>query len=161
MEDKNSLKKIKKRYKEFQEKYSLEDFDELNKVFQIEKISESETDFLLREIRKIISEKFSDYLRFVETILNPMNNSMFVFSVVKSIDSDSKKILTNVYKKLAKMELKIIELDLEFSEEKEAEFIKDSCEFWKDIRKNILTVLNVINKNWDNKSEANGKGYFG
>lgn len=161
MENKSSLKKIKEEYKEFQKKYSLEDFDELNKDFQVEKIAELETDFLLREIRKLISERFLEYLKLVETILNPMNNSMFIFSLVKSVDSKSKKILTEVYKKLARIQLEILKLDLEYSEEDEAEFIKNSCLFWKEIQKEMSKVLKAINKNWDNKSQVNSRKYFG
>ena len=47
MEDCKKLEKLKADYKIFQAKYSLPNFDELNEDFQIEKISESETDFIL------------------------------------------------------------------------------------------------------------------
>ena len=67
MEDCKKLEKLKTDYKVFQEKYSLPNFDELNEDFQIEKISESETDFILREVRKYVTDKFFNYLRFIES----------------------------------------------------------------------------------------------
>lgn len=156
-----NLEDLKKDYKKIQEKYDLPSFEDLNKDFQIEKILESETEFLIREIKKYMADKFSNYLKFIEALLNPVNTPMFVFSVIKAIDPEQKKQLTECYKKLAKIEVKIIELDVKFVEEKEAEFIKESYKTWKEIQEVILNMIKVVEKNWDNKSETNGKGYFG
>ena len=157
----SDLENLKKDYKEVQKKHNLPSFEKLNEDFQIEKIAEVETDFLVREIRKFIADKFSNYLRFVETILNPTNASMFVFSIIKSIGVEEKKKLIEVYKELTKTEVRLIELDTDFSEEKEAEFIKESYEIWQEIKKDILEVIRVIKKNLGNKFEVDGKSYFG
>ena len=129
--------------------------------FQIEKLAETETDFLIREIRKFIADKFMNYLRFIESVLNPVNVPMFVFSIVKSIGEEEKKRLTEVYKKLAKCEVDLIELDIEFSEDEEARFVKEACVLWGKMKNDILGVIGVIKKNWGNKLEVNGKNYFG
>ena len=159
--EESALDNLKVVYREIQKEYDLPDFDSLNRDFQIEKLAESETDFLVREIRKFVAEKMSNYLRFIETILNPVNVHMFVYSVIKSIGNEEKKVLTNVYKKLAKFEVDLIGLDISFSEEKEVKFIKSAFEVWQEIKKDILGVLDIVKKNWDNKIESNGKGYFG
>lgn len=161
MENKSNLKILKQDYKKIQGKYNLPSFEKLNEDFHIEKLVEVETDFLTREIRRFISDKFSNYLRFIEAILNPANSPMFIFSIVKSIGADEKKKLTEIYKKLVKVEVTLIELDIKFSEEKEIEFIKESYKIWQEIKKDVLGVLEIVKKNWDNKSEINGKGYFG
>jgi len=161
MKDKANLENLKKDYKEIHEKFDLPDFVELNKDFHIEKISEINTDFLIREIRKFMADKFSNYLRFIETLLNPANAPMFVFSLVKSIEAEDKKKLTEIYKKLAKIEVDLIELDINFVENKEVEFVKESYKIWQEIKKDLLEVIGTIKKNWDNKGEVNGKGYFG
>ena len=159
--DKESLDKLKKDYSKIQEKYNLPSFEELNEDFQIEKVSEIETELLIREMRKFISEKFSNYLRFIETILNPVNVSMFIFSVIKSLDIKERNKLTEIYKQLAKTEVDMIELDIEFSESKEADFIKESFAVWQDVKKDLLDIIKIIKRNWDNKLEVNGKSYFG
>ncbi len=158
--EKASLECLKENYSEIQEKYGLSSFDELNEDFQIEKLSEAETDFLIREIRKFITEKFSNYLRFIETILNPVNAQFFVFSVIKTLGTAEKEKFNEIYKKLAKKEVEVIELDIQFSEEKEAEFVKSSCELWKSLKTDLLEIVDVIKKNWDVKLESNGKRYF-
>lgn len=161
MRKESNLEKLKENYKEIQKKYDLPSFENLNRDFQIEKIAEIETDFLIREVRKFIADRFSNYLRFIETILHPINAPMFIFSIIKSMGVEEKKKLTDVYKKLAKNEIKLIEIDIEFSEKKEADFIKEFYKVWQEVKKDILEVLEKIKKNWDNKFKVDGKGYFG
>ena len=158
---KSDLEKLKENYLKIQEKYSLPSFEELNKDFVIEKSAESETDFLIREIRKFMADKSSNYLRFVDTLLNPSNAPMFVFSFIKMLGNEDKVKLTEIYKKLIEQEIKLIELDLEFVEEKEAKFIRDFYEMWKEIKKELLGILEKANKNTEKKSNNNDRGYFG
>ncbi|PIO07207.1 hypothetical protein COU59_03635 [Candidatus Pacearchaeota archaeon CG10_big_fil_rev_8_21_14_0_10_34_12] len=156
-----SLEELKKEYFKIQKKHNLPDFEKLNEDFSIEKLSDIETDYLLREIRKFMSEKMSHYLRIVETILNPTNVPMFVFSIVKSITPEEKAKLVDIYKKLSKMEIELLEIDVSFSAEKEAKFVKNSYDVWQEIKKDFLDVVGVVQKNWDNKFEVKNKGYFG
>ncbi len=161
MDKESSLEDFKKNYAEIQGKYDLPVFEELNDYFQIEKASENETDFILREIRKIIADRLFNYARFVESLLNPVNVPMFVFSVVKTLDVKEKEILTDIYKKLAKREIDLIELDIDSTEEKEAEFIKESFELWQVIKKDFLKIIEVVKKNWDTEEKEGKKDYFG
>ncbi len=161
MAEKSDLENLKKDYKKIQEKHNLPGFEELNKDFQIEKIAEVKTEFLIREIRKFMADKFSNYLRFIDALLHPVNTPMYIFSIIKLIGVEEKKKLIDIYKKLVKIEVRLIELDIKFFEEKEAEFIKESYDVWKEIKKDMLEIIEVIKKNWDNKSEVNEKGYFG
>jgi len=161
MADKSDLENLKEDYKEIQKKYDLPEFEKLNEDFQIEKLAEIETDFLVKEIRKFIADKFMNYLRFIESILNPVNVPIFIFSIIKSIGEDEKKKLTEVYKKLVKCEVDLIKLDIESSEDDEVKFVKKSYKLWQEMKKDILKIVEVIKKNWDNKLESNGSGYFG
>ena len=129
--------------------------------FQIEKAAELETDYLIREVRKFLAEKFSNYMRFVEALLNPTESSIFIFSIIKTLDSGDKKILSEIYKKLTKIEISLFELDLEYNEEKEAEFIKSSYIKWKEIKKDLFHIVHSINCNLDNSCEKKGSSYLG
>ncbi len=159
-EDSN-LKKIKKEYNELEKKYSLPSFKELNENFSIEKISEFETELLLKSIRNFISEKFATYMRVVENFINPINAPMFVFSVVKSLERTDKERLSQIYKQLSQIEINLIELDLDYSEEKEAEFIKDSFKEWEKIKKELLEIIEKIKKHKNVNDEFKEKNYFG
>jgi len=155
------LENLKKKYKTFQEKYFLPKFEELNDDFSIEKIADLETDFLLKEIRRFISEKFSNYLRLVESIIHPINSPIFVFAIIKSLSQEDLENLKEVYKKLVKQEIKILKLDVLSSEKEEADYIKNSFVAWKEIKNSIFKIAEKIEKNWDNKFEENNKSYFG
>ena len=155
------LAKLKEDYERLRKRHNLPSFKELNEDFQIEKAAETETEILIREVRRFVGDKLTNYLRFIDSLLNPVNVPMFVFSIIKLIDAEEKKRLSEIYKKLMKKEIKFIELDLEFNEEKEAQFIKDSYELWQEMKKDMLKVMDKINKRWDDKFEANNKDYFG
>ena len=159
--DEQKLEKLKKDYEILKKEYNLPSFKELNEDFYIEKIAESETEILVREVRKFIGDKMMNYMRFIENLLNPINVPMFIFSIIKLLDAEEKKKLSEIYKGLMKKEIQFIELDLEFNEEKEIDFIKDAYEFWQGIKKDMLKIIDKINKKWDNKFDANNKEYFG
>ncbi|MEM4325709.1 MAG: hypothetical protein QXU40_00180 [Candidatus Pacearchaeota archaeon] len=158
---KKTLEDLKKEYHVLMKKYPLPSFEELNANFSIERVVDIETDFLLREIRKCVGDKLFNYLRFVENLLNPINASMFIFSLIKSLGPEEKRKLSEVYKKLSVLEIKFIKLDLSFNEEKEVEFIKEANKEWCSIRDNFKDILERIEGNLDNKSDIQGKGYLG
>jgi len=159
--EKSDLENLKENYENIRNKHNLPSFDELNREFSVEKIAENETDYLIREISKVMAEKFSNYLRLIELILNPVNSPMFIFSFIKTMGENEKKIITEVYKELARIEVDLIELDIDFSEEKEAEFINSSYAKWMNLKKDFLEVVQKIKSNFDSKSLNNNKGYFG
>ncbi len=99
MEKEWNLGQLKNNYKIFQEEYNLPSFEKLNEDFQIEKAAESETDFILREIRRCITDKFFNYLRFVESILTPVNAPMFVFAITKTIGTKDREKLMDALRK--------------------------------------------------------------
>jgi len=155
------IEKLKADYEKLQKKHKLPSFKELNEDFHIEKIAESETDILIREVRKFVGDRLANYMRFVENLLNPVNAPMFIFSFIKLMEPEDKKRLSEIYKELMKKEINFIEIDLEFHEENEAQLIKDSYNLWQTIKKDMLKILDKIKKKWDDKSETNNKGYFG
>lgn len=160
--DESCLENVKREYFVLQGKYGLPDFDTLNKDFQIEKVAETETEILLREVRRFVFDKISNYMRFLEGLLNPSGASMFVFSILKSLNSDDKKLAEKIYKKLMALEIDLMEIDITYDEEKEAEFIKKSFNEWSEIKQDWAKIISSIKKNWDNQIERNnGRGYFG
>lgn len=160
MTKESDIEKLKLTYFKIMEKYHLPPFKELNEDFVIEKISEHETEILIREIRRFVGDKMVNYMRFIENLLNPVNVPMFMYSIIKQLSQENKKKLSNIYKILVGIEIKFIELDLEFSEEKEAEFIKDSFKIWQGIKKELLEILQQIDVDKDTKLETKNKGYF-
>jgi len=161
MAEESKLEKLKKNYLKIQKEHDLPSFEDLNKDFHIEKIAELESDLLIREVRRFVGDKMVNYMRFIENLLNPVNVPMFILSIIKALSTEDKKKLSEMYKDLMKMEIVFIELDLEFSEEKESKFIKDSHKSWQKIKKDLLRILDNVKVGKDTKIESNNKGYFG
>lgn len=160
MVEKSKLKKLKEDYSKIQKKYSLPDFDKLNEDFRIEKITEIETDFLIREIRNSVGETLENFLRFIEAILNPVNVPMFLFPIIKSLNTEEKNKLSEIYKKISKLEIEAMKL-IDYSEKKEAEFIKISYKIWQEIKKDFVKIIESVEKKSETKIEKTEKGYFG
>ncbi|HLD38624.1 MAG TPA: hypothetical protein VJA20_04245 [Candidatus Nanoarchaeia archaeon] len=160
MTEKSKLKKLKEEYSKIQEKYGLPNFSKLNEDFRIEKTAQTETDFLVREIRESMGETLENFLRFVEAILNPVNVPMFLFPIIKSLNVEEKNKLSEIYKKLSKLEIDSMKL-IDYSEKKEAEFIKNSYKIWQEIKKDFVKIIEAVENKTEAKVEKSEKGYFG
>jgi len=160
MDEKFNLKNLKKQYHSLERKYNLPDFFELNKYFDIESLSECETDFLLRRIRKAMTERVTDYLRFLEIILNPANAPIFFFKFIKRLNDKDKENLGRIYERLGNLEIEMIRLDLDYSEENEAGFIKNVFEIFSEIREEILQIIDKMMNSEERERREKGS-YFG
>lgn len=160
MAKEHSIEELKEKYKKLKIKYSLPEFTDINKLFDIEEI-DSETEFLLKKIRRAISEKIIEYLRFIDIILNPSNAPIFFFRLVKKLNGNDRDSLTKIYGKLEKFEIQAITLDLEYSEKNESEFIKDILKIFDgELKKDFLTIIEKLNSKEEISKKINGS-YFG
>lgn len=159
--DFSCLNELKDKYEILRKKYTLPSFYELNKVFDIEEI-DSESDFLLRKIRRYISEKLAGYMRFIEILLNPSNSPIYFFKLIKKLEDSDREALNFMYETLGKIEIETISLDLNYNEEKEAEFVKKLYKIYnEEIRTRLLDVLMRLDNGEDNKKKDVNGSYFG
>jgi hypothetical protein len=157
----DSFVEMKKQYEKLRKKYKLPIFKELDENFDIGRVSEKDTNTLLREIRKSLIDKVIAYFKFIEMMINPGNSSLFFFSLVKGLASKEKRVLERLYEKLGEMEIDVIELDARYSEKDEAEFIKKVNKEWKTVSEELIKLVEVLRRNWRQKSSKNDRGYFG
>ena len=161
MKQEKSLEDFKKEYALLLKKYKLPDFLVLNRDFEIERVYDRESDFPMREIRKVMMDKVLGYLRFIELLLNPSNAPLFFFGLVKGMGSDDRKTLENIYARLGEFEIDVIELDNDYSHEKEAIFIAKISKEWQTIKPELKSVVGSLRKGWNQKTERKEKGYTG
>jgi hypothetical protein len=160
MEKYSNLAEIKKQYEHIRRKYKLPDFDEMNKEFEIEKVQERETDFILREVRKAISEKVGAFLRFFETILNPVMAPVFILASLKNLNNADKEKIKEIYESMVELEIGTIRLDMDYNEKKEADFIIKAVKEWREIKPDVLDILETLEKS-HSISEKKGNTYLG
>jgi len=133
----------------------------MNEDFGIDKAENFEGKLLIRDIRRFIGDKVANYMRLVENLINPVNVPIFVFSMIKVLDDKDRDALSEIYKKFGEIELNLIELDLIYSEEKEAKFIKDSFKLWQVIKKDLAKIIEKVKSSKEKKPKNNDKNYFG
>ena len=92
-EPKSSIEELKDDYEKARTIYDIPSFEELNLNFQIEKICDIETNFLLLEVRRHISEKLSGYLKLAETLINPTSAQMVVYHMIKTFTTNDQEKL--------------------------------------------------------------------
>ncbi len=160
-EEESSLEELKENYEKFKKVYKLPEFQQLNEDFDIEKIAQNETDFVLREIRRHMMDKIIAYLRFIEMLLNPSNAPIFFFAAIKGFTTENKKLVEKVYEKLGEFEIEVIILDSKYDEKKEAEFIKKLSSKWKEISEKMIELAEILKKNWKQKTGHYDRGYCG
>jgi len=161
MENKDSLQELKTKYEAKKIVYNLPDYSKFGEDFDVEKASEKETDFIIREVRRIVIEKISAYMHLFETILNPSSGSLLIFSVIKNLDHDDKKDIRELYKKLAAMEITSMKLDTIYNEKTEADFIlKTYCD-WQDIKIKINKIFEKFDKELDINGSSGSSCYLG
>jgi hypothetical protein len=155
------LEKLKKDYEKLRTKYKLPSFNELNEEFEIEKLQDNETDFLLRSIRRAMIEKTAVVLRFLEVLVNPSEAQaqLYIFSIMKSVSPEMKKIIERVYKELTIIELGSLTLDIDYDEKNEVNFIKDMSGKWPSIKKDLKDITQKLGVVWTH--EKNHDNYFG
>lgn len=152
---------LKEEYEETRKKYKLPEFQKLAEDFDIERIIEKESSFLLRDIRKAIVEKLIGYSHFFENLINPASPPMFLFSIIKRLSSSDKEKIKEVYKEVAKLQIKALKIDTIYSEEKEVEFIKESFREWQKLKEKIDKIVSNFNEEQNGEEDAKERGYFG
>ena len=157
----NCLAKLKNDYEKLGEKYKLPGFNELNAEFEIEKLQDRETDFLLRQVRRAMIEKTAVVLRFLEVLVNPTEaqTQLYIFSVLKSISAEMKATIEKVYKELTVIELSSLSLDIDYDEKEEVKFIKDMAGKWPAIKKGLKEITKKLAVVWTH--EKMHDNYFG
>lgn len=163
MEKDNSgdLEKLKRNYEFKRVLFNLPNYEEMAKEFEIEKVSEKETEFLLREIRRTMIEKISAYIHLFETILSPSSGSLLIFSILKNLTEEDKKRIKEIYKKLTKIQISSIKLDTSYNEKSESDFVKEINTLWKEIKNPIIELFEKFENNFETEIPNGNNCYFG
>ena len=154
------IEDVKEEYNTLKVKYKLPEFEQLAEEFDVERVAEKETSFLVREIRRAISEKVSAFLHLFETFMNPSSAPVFIFSMIKNLDDGDKEKVKEIYKKLSMIEIKILKLDVSYNIEKEVEFIKDTNKEWQTIKQDSIKILDKLGEGFDISNSSSKRGYL-
>jgi hypothetical protein len=142
-------------------RHELPTFKQITEDFDIEKVFEKESTFVLRDIRHAIVEKITAYSQLFETFQNPGSSPMFILTLLQNTNEKDKEEITEIYNKLAKIQVDSIKLDTIYSENNEATFIKETSDTWQTIKVKVLELIQRLEKETNKESSSTTKGYFG
>jgi hypothetical protein len=152
---------FEKEYNKLKEKHNLPEFTKLAEDFDIEKIQDKETTFLLREIRRAINEKISAYINLFENLINPNAPPMFVFSILRNISTKNKDTIKETYKTLSKTQIEVMKLDTIYNETAEAKFINDTFNTWQTLKPTIHKLIKDFEASFETDDTSKKRSYFG
>ena len=155
------IDEIKQEYNKLKPKYKLPEFNQLAEDFDIEKTSEKQSSYLLREIRRMMNEKISAYIHLLEAFLNPSGPPMFIFTILKNSSEEEKEAIKEIYKKLAKLQLNAIKLDTIYNEKNEANFIITANQIWSEIKQKSYDLFEKFENKFEEDNSSKKRGYFG
>ncbi|MEK6792326.1 MAG: hypothetical protein AABX96_01340 [Nanoarchaeota archaeon] len=155
------IAELKNNYNLLQKKYSLPLFDEMNSAFEIGRIKK-DSGVLLKDIRRIIVDKFAYYLKLIETMINPSQAPPMFMMLLKEVTVEDRKVIDLVFSSFMEVELISYKLDVISSDKDEVEFILKAFGVWNEKRSELIKVLQVLERNWKNASTSkkNSRDYF-
>lgn len=151
---------LEEEYETLAKAHNLPTFEEIIKDFDIEKLFDTKTSCLAREIRRTINEKISAYIHLFETLINPQGPPMFVFKILKNMTPEEKQSLQEFYKVLSMSQIQIMKLDTIYSEASEIKYIKETYRMWQEQKQKIHKLFESFETNFENGDEAKSKTYF-
>ena len=154
------LSELKNNYSEIEKKYKLPSFDRLNQDFEIDKI-DKESEHLVRTVRKVVFEKIINSLNFLELLQNPVNAPRTYLPYLRSMSVEDKKTIEEIYSSLGELSLAALELEIEFSDKREAELIKRAFDVWNSHKIRFKKIVAGIAKPINNNVARKEKSYFG
>jgi len=155
------LTSLKKSYGKIQTQYKLPKFSVMNEDFEIEKLQDKETEYLIRAVRRVMVEKVANVVRFLELILNPSETPtpMFIFAMLKNLTTETRKSVEGLYKEMSSIELNSLTLDVSYNEKDEAGFVNSMFKSWLKIKPELQEITRKLGISW--KKERKDRGYLG
>ncbi|MBM3230457.1 hypothetical protein FJZ22_02260 [Candidatus Pacearchaeota archaeon] len=152
------LPQITKEYPALQVTYGLPALSDLNRDFELDKI-DVETEFLARTIRKCMMDKIVNCLNFFDMLLNPQQAPRIYLSFLQTITLSDKQLLEQLYSAFGTLSIECLALELEYTEEKEAEMITRIARVWTEQSTAFSTLVQRIRNPVPFQKKE--KSYFG
>ena len=151
---------IKDTYEKLKKRFDLPDYSEVNNELEVSSL-ESE-DFLLRQVRKKISERIESITTELGSILQPSAESLVDMHECRFFDDKEKKRMVDIYKKLMILRRHALEADVEHDDKADAAVINEFFKAWKELKKDVLSFIRKMKSCWEKETEMEEKlEYFG
>ena len=151
---------FKKIYNELAQKHNLPEFKKIAEDFDIEKIQDKESTFLIREVRRTINEKIAAYIHLLETLINPSSPPMFVFSILRNVSTEDKETIKKIYKALSRTQIEVMKLDTVYNEADEIKFINETFIVWQELKQTIYKLIERFESSFEEDDSTKKRSHF-
>ena len=140
-------------------KYKLPNFKDLDSEFEISFIKEEA--FLLRNIRRKVTDKIILSCRIIESLIYPTQSNIITAIESKSLDDEQKNKMDYLYKKFMIFERESLRLDMNPSEKGDADYIIDVFNKWSKLKKEMKKIVLIMKDSWVKEEKSDKNNYFG
>jgi hypothetical protein len=142
--------KDKKQIEDLLKKHNLPSFKELDNEFEISAIEKKE--FILREIRRKITEKLELYAKLFESVLQ-IEPTLTTLNEMNALSDSEKEGLYKVFRKLMILDRLSVETSIDEDDKKSAEFIQKAYNDWEELKKEILPYIKKLKESWTKETK--------
>jgi hypothetical protein len=154
------MENIEDQYKKLKSKYNLPKFEDLDKEFEISTIENDK--FLIRGIIDKIIDRIDFFSKILEDLLQPDASLLRSMHEARFFEEQDKKDIYELYKKLMGISRESFEVSLKRDEKEEALFINKVFDEWKELKINLLRVVNKMKDSWKKETDIKEDlGYLG
>ena len=151
---------IEQPYKELQKKHKLPDFALLDKEFEISTIEKP--DFLLRNVRRKISERLDSAIQLLDPLIQPDAGSFVHLTEYRAINEGERKEMLKHFQSILALSLACIDAEMSVNDAKDAEVIARAAAEWPKLRETLKPHIQKIAASWTKSFEhKDDVGYFG
>lgn len=148
---------MKEEYESLKKKFELPDFEKINYDFEISAIEQKE--FLLRNIKRKISEKLISFAELIESLIQPEKPSTMYEA--GCLSENERKSNFEIYRRLMHLIRLSEEISLDEDEKKSADFIKKSFNEWNSLKKELGKTMSKVRESWTKQLKKEEEEYFG
>lgn len=130
----------------------LPEYHKLDKEFEISTIENEE--FLIREIKKKVGERYEPILELLEHIISPDPGSLSDVYECRTFTNGEKTQIVTLFKHLMSNYRMLLETDLLGDDNKDAETIKKVSEAWMTDKKQLAPFFKKLREGWEKQIEA-------
>lgn len=140
-------------------KHKLPNFKELDSEFEISFIKDKP--FLLRSIRRRLTEKVILCCRIIESLIYPTQSNIITAIESKELSEEQKKKMESIYKKFMIFERESLRLDMNPSDKDDADYINNVFNKWFEFKKEMIKVVEFMKDSWVKEEKLDENNYFG
>ena len=143
---------VKEAYAEYAKKYKLPDYDALDQEFEISLIEKKE--FLLRQIRRKMTERVEQSIGLLHDILQPDVGSITSMHECTSCTQEEKEQLAELFREIMLVHRALLEAEYAQDLEQDAKIINETLEQWPALRKKTLNFVKKMKTAWKETTEV-------